>query len=222
MKLSIKKELPIIGVIVLPIIYLAYIWSDLPQQVPVHWDLQGEINRYGSKKELAIITLSLPILLYVIFLVVPYIDPKGQIHKMGAKYGNLKFLIILLMSVISVFILYNSKNQPNLSPNYIIPILGILLMVFGNYFKTIKPNYFLGIRTPWTLENKDVWKKTHHIAGKIWFFGGLSILITSIFLNSLMNIKITLFTILGLALIPIIYSYTYFKKIENPLNSNRK
>ncbi|SIS47221.1 Uncharacterized membrane protein [Zobellia uliginosa] len=216
MKFSIQKELPLISVVLLPFIYLKYVWNDLPQKVPVHWNLQGEIDRYGSKMELWLIPILLPLLSYIIFLIVPHIDPKGKIKNMGAKYGHLKMWVTLLMSVISIFILYTIKNQPGSSPDYIIPLLGVLLLIFGNYFQTLKANYFIGIRTPWTLENEMVWKRTHRIAGKLWFVGGLVILLGSSILDGQISIKFALGIISLIGLFPILYSYLLFRKLKNP------
>jgi len=84
-------------------------------------------------------------------------------------------------------------------------------MVFGNYFQTIKPNYFIGIRTPWTLESPEVWKKTHRLGGQIWFVGGLVIAVCSMLIPSVYSMKIVIASFLILALIPVIYSYLYFR-----------
>ena len=69
----------------------------------------------------------------------------------------------------------------------IFPLIGLLFAFLGNYFKTIKPNYFIGIRTPWTLENEEVWKKTHLIGGKLWFVGGLLMALTFVLPNEMLE-----------------------------------
>ena len=168
MKIDIKKEIPLIGVVLLPFLYLGYIWQELPNKVPVHWNAKGEIDRYGDKTELLLIPFLLPLLIYVIFLVIPYIDPKKNIEKMGKKYDTIKFLLTVFMSVLATYILYSAKTASISSPNGVIILIGILFIILGNFFKTIKANYFIGIRTPWTLENEEVWKHTHRMAGKLW------------------------------------------------------
>ena len=79
--------------------------------------------------------------------------------------------------------------------------------------QTIKPNYFLGIRTPWTLENETVWKETHRMAGKMWFVGGLIVVFASLILEEQLNLIVFLIIVGIITLIPIIYSYLLFKKI---------
>jgi len=212
MTTTIRKELPLLVIVLLPFIYLASIWHQLPEQVPLHWNLEGEIDRYGNKIELILIPILLPLLIYSIFLIIPKIDPKNKLTKMGNKYQSIKIILTSFMSVLALFILYSVKKQSITNPNFIIISLGVLFIILGNFFKTIKPNYFLGIRTPWTLESETVWKETHIMAGKLWFIGGVIIIFSSLILNSETN-SIVFFTITGIiTIVPIIYSYLQFNK----------
>jgi uncharacterized membrane protein len=86
---------------------------------------------------------------------------------MGNKLQTIKLLLTTFMSILALFILNTAKNESFANPNYIVLLIGVLYLVFGNYFKTIKANYFIGIRTPWTLENETVWKETHKLGGKM-------------------------------------------------------
>ena len=212
--MKLKNELPIIAIVVLPFIYLAYIWQSLPDKVPMHWNIKGEIDRFGDKSELILIPIMLPFLIYLIFLLVPVIDPKNKIAKMGNKYGQLKLLLTTFMSILALYILYSAKNRSLGNPNYLILILGILYVILGNYFKTIKPNYFIGIRTPWTLENEIVWKETHKLAGKLWFVGGIVVVISSLILHKQTNFIFFIIITTIISLIPVLYSYIRFKSIQ--------
>ncbi len=209
-----KNEIPLLAIVALPFIYLAYIWGELPEKVPMHWNINGEIDRFGDKTELLLIPILLPLLIYIIFLIVPKIDPKNKISKMGNKYRHIKILLTTFMSILALFIIYSAKNQSLANPNYIVLIIGILYLILGNYFKTIKANYFIGIRTPWTLENETVWKETHKLAGKLWFVGGIIIVISSLILEKQLNF--TLFMIITgiITIIPIVFSYFKYMKIR--------
>jgi len=220
MKFQLKKELPLIAIVAIPFIYLYYVWDKLSDQVPLHWNLQGEVDRYGSKSELILIPFLLPFLIYVIFLVVPLIDPKGKIEKMGKKFYSLKFILTFSMSLLAVYIIYSAQSNHTANPNFITLGIGALFCVLGNYFKTIKPNYFIGIRTPWTLENEDVWKSTHQLAGKMWFIGGLLIIVLSLMLNSKFNMYAFITITIIISVIPIAYSYISFKKYKNIKQEN--
>jgi uncharacterized membrane protein len=170
---TLKKELPIIGIVLLPFMYLGFVWNSLPESVPLHWNLNGEIDDWGSKYSLIGLVFLLPVLTYILMLVVPKIDPKKRIEAMGGKYSQFKFILVAFMSVLALIIIYISNNQKLSNPSMIVILVGTLFVFMGNYFKVIKQNYFIGIKTPWTLESEEVWKLTHLLAGKCGLSVGL-------------------------------------------------
>ena len=208
-----KKEIPFIAIALIPFAYLIYIWNRLPEKVPMHWNGAGEIDRYGDKKELVALLLMLVGINYFVFLIIPYVDPKQKLQNMGNKLNIMRMILTLFMSALALFILY-SVEQKNSNPGFVFVIIGLLFAFLGNYFKTIKPNYFIGIKTPWTLENEEVWKKTHELGGKLWFMGGLLMVLTFVLPNN-----IQFYTFMGITavitIIPILYSYRIFNKIKN-------
>jgi len=209
--MNLKKELPLMAIVILPLIYLGYLWNDLPNKVPMHWNMKGDIDRYGEKYELLITAIVLPLLVYVIFLVIPKIDPKNKLYSMGDKLQNVKFVVTTFMSVLTLYIIYTAKNESLTNPNYLVLLIGVLFIILGNYFKTIRPNYFIGIRTPWTLENETVWKKTHILGGKMWFIGGVVVVASSLILNKETNFILFLLITGIITIIPIAYSYMAFR-----------
>ena len=213
MKITLKSEAPLIGLILLPFVYLAYIWNQLPEKVPMHWNIEGEIDRYGTKTELLLVIFMLPVLIYGLFLIVPKIDPKNKLLAMGGKFQSLKLILTAFMSVLAMYIIYSVKEASLSNPNYIVLLVGLLFVILGNYFKTIKANYFIGIRTPWTLENEEVWKATHKFSGVLWFIGGLIIIMCSLILDQQLNFYVFMTITLIISLIPFIYSYYKFKKL---------
>jgi uncharacterized membrane protein len=212
--MNIKKEIPLLIVVLIPFVYLAYIWSSLPDTVPIHWNYKGEIDDWGNKSSLIFITFLLSGLTYILFTVIPFIDPKKRIQTMGNKYHNLKFLMVLFMSALAVFIIYSAKEQSITNPSFIYLAIGLLFMLLGNYMKIIKANYFIGIRTPWTLEYESIWKSTHKLASKIWFVGGLAIVISSLTTNKDFNGIFFISVITLLAIIPVVYSYMEYRKLK--------
>lgn len=215
MNLEFKKELPIIGIILVPFVYLATIWNELPERVPVHWNFKGEIDDWGSKLSLVFLIFMLPVLMYTVMLAASKIDPKKRISLMGRKYYQLKFFLVLFMSILASFIIYVSKHQSFSSPGLMYVGVGVLLVIFGNYFKVIQPNYFIGIRTPWTLENQEVWKATHAFAGKLWLAAGFVIILGGLFLPGLTFSKAIVVIGFTIAFVPMVYSYFKFKSINN-------
>ncbi len=217
MNYSIKKEFPILGISLLPLLYLGSVWNSLPEKVPLHSNLEGEIDNWGSKYTLIGLVFFMPIFTYIMMLVVPKIDPKNRIETMGGKYDQFKLILVTFMSVLSMFIIYISKNQKLSSPSMILVLVGILFVFMGNYFKVIKPNYFIGIKTPWTLENEEVWKLTHLLAGKMWVIGGIAIVIGSLIVPEDINFYIFMSITAVISFVPIVYSYFIYKKLKNTI-----
>ncbi len=217
--MKLKQEWPLLVIVALPFIYLAYTWSQLPEQVPMHWNMKGEIDRYGSKLELLMIPFLLPVLTYLIFLIVPNIDPKNKLNKMGKKLDSIKFLLTTLMSILALFIIYSVKNESLANPNYIVLLIGVLYVILGNYFKTIKANYFIGIKTPWTLENETVWKATHQLAGKMWFIGGIVVVLSSLLADNQTNFILFIVITVIISMVPVVYSYFKFKSLKKQTTS---
>ena len=214
MKKNIKSEIIILIIALLPLLYLASIWNSLPDKVPMHWNIEGKIDRYGSKQQLIWLSLLMPLLTYLIITFIPKIDPKNQLAKMGNKYESFKFFLVLFMSILSIIIIYSAKTGELFNAKYIPLAVAGLFMVLGNYMKTIKPNYFIGIRTPWTLENEEVWKQTHYIASYLWFWGGLFSIIVILLLPEKSGYYFFTAIMFIITLIPLAYSYWYYQKIK--------
>jgi len=198
--------------ILLPFVYLLTIWKTLPELVPTHFDLLGNPNGWSDKNGLILLIGGMGIGTYILMLLIPKFDPKKKIEQMGDKYYSLRLLLTIFMSLLSIYILY-AGNGSKINPNLVIALIGALYAILGNYFQTLKPNYFIGIRTPWTLENEQIWKKTHRLAGRLWIAGGLLTIIISFLINS--NLVIVIFfgiitTII--VLVPLVFSYTEFQK----------
>ena len=161
------KELILWILIVIPFIYLAMVWKNLPAQVPTHFDLAGNPNDWSEKTSLPALIGAMGIGSYLLMLFIPYFDPKKKIEQMGEKYYSLRLLMTLFMSALSFYLLYVS-NKGEINPNLLIAMIGAFYVVLGNYLQSVKPNYFIGIRTPWTLENEETWRKTAKWPQRRW------------------------------------------------------
>lgn len=211
--MNLKKELPLLVLVAIPFIYLGVIWNQLPDSVPMHWNIQGEIDRYGPKSQVWILPAITSGLIYLILLVVPVIDPKKKIAQMGRKYDQLKFALVASMSALACVIIYMIQQGEGAGTTPILVIVGLLIAVLGNYMKTVQPNYFIGIRTPWTLEHPEVWEKTHRLGGKIWFAGGILMIVLAFLTGSQWQLYLILGLPIILAVIPLVYSYQEYRRL---------
>ena len=199
----------------LPFIYLAGIWESLPDTVPTHFNAQGEPDGWGSKATLIWLPMVLIFPTYILLELVPMIDPKNKLGAMGKKYEHLKMIVLALLSALSVVIIYSARQgQLGMNPGFLFALFGLFFALIGNYFPAIRHNYFVGIRTPWTLESETVWKRTHRMAGHWWVVGGILIVIASLLLDKQWVFPVFISITLVITLVPIVYSYLEFKKLS--------
>lgn len=199
----------------LPLIYLATIFNNLPASVPLHFGLNGQPDRFGNKSELLLpvsILSAVSIFVYLLLKVLPAIDPKRKVRYSVGVFKKLGFGLIVFMVALNIAIMYSTLHRNFNMQKIIFPLIGLLFTFLGNLMNSVKPNYFVGIRTPWTLENEDTWRKTHQLASKLWMVGG--IVITAATLLATANIASFIFigVVMVITFIPVIYSYIYFKK----------
>ena len=184
----------------------------LPGQIAIHWNIKGEADGYIDKSIGIYMMPMTSTVIYMLFLVLPKISPRGF------RLDNVKNVLgILLLTILSLdFIIMVMMFEATLSPEFNITqwtyfLVGVLFVVLGNYMGKLPKNFFIGIRTPWTLVSDEVWFKTHKLGGRIFFATGL---LTS--LGSLLNWPhIAMVTLLCMAaLIPLVHSFVIYKKIE--------
>jgi len=202
---------------VAPAIYLAAVWDKLPEKVPLKYDASGDPIRFGTKTEfLLVMAVMTAINIGCYFLVVNInrIDPRKKYSNENLpRMRRLAFAISVFVSAISCFIIYSSLGPAlKINSKIIVVAVGLLFTVVGNYMYNIKPNYFAGIRLPWTLENEDNWKQTHLLAGKLWFAGGLIIAVMALLLPDTATLVFTLVIAGLIIIIPTVYSYRLYKK----------
>ena len=213
------KESILWALIVLPYVYLAMVWNKLPDQVPTHFNIAGNVDAMSGKTTLLYLPGALGIGIYLLMLIIPVLDPKRKIQQMGDKYFTFRFMLTLFFSLLATYMVYISYKGSLKNPNMLIALIGALFAMMGNYFQTVRPNYFIGIRTPWTLENEQTWKKTHRLGGRLWMAGGLLIVILAFFISNNSALAIIFGVILSvLVIVPVVYSYTEFQKEKKMSN----
>ena len=207
------KESVLWALIVLPYVYLATIWNNMPGQIPTHFNLEGNVDSWSGKTTLLFLPGALGIGIYLLLLLIPALDPKKKILQMGDKYYTFRFMLTFFFSFFAIYLLYISNSGSLKNPNLLIALIGALFAMLGNYFQAIRPNYFIGIRTPWTLENEQTWKKTHRLGGRLWMAGGVLIAVLSFIIHSNLALAITFGALLFvMVIVPVVYSYTEFQK----------
>jgi uncharacterized membrane protein len=174
-KQTLKKEWYILVLLIAPFIASVYLWNDLPQEVPIHFSIQGEANDWGPKWVIAFLFPAIGLLSYFCLIFLPLIDPKKRIeyNQKPIAAAAIRIVLALFIVFMYVFVMAASLGTSINIAVYIQIGVGMLIILLGNYMNSVKPNYFIGVKTPWTLENEEVWKKTHRLTSKLWIFAGL-------------------------------------------------
>lgn len=210
-------ELLVLLVVALPFLYLLKVYPTLPPKVPTHFGINGQPNAYSNRSFLWVTTsilAGISIFVYLLIRFLPRIDPKKKAKYSATVFNKIAVAIVLLMSLIGCYSIYAAKAGSFQLRGFLPVILGIFFAFMGNLMHSIKPNYFVGIRTPWTLENEETWRKTHQLGGKLWFVGGILIAITGFLVPPRAEVFVMMSILIVIVLWPVIFSYTYFKSLE--------
>ncbi len=210
-------------VMTIPWVYLAFSWNQIPQTIPVHFGIDGTPDRFGSRNEILIapaIFTVLGILMYFILRNIHKIDPKKKYTAATSTVlSKIAVIVIILLCAVCLCISYWSIKGKVEGLPLLFCGLSLFLAYLGNLMHSIKPNYFAGFRVPWALENEENWRKTHQLASKIWFVGGIILAIVSLLLNFKALIIVFIISILVMTLIPVIYSYNLYRAATKPSGS---
>ncbi|MGG0590848.1 SdpI family protein [Priestia megaterium] len=210
-----KKHVFPLGITLLTLVAWLIALPHLPATMPIHWGANGEADGFATKINAMILTVGIMVLIYFIIAFVPRIDPRKENYKYFSKTYN-----IVLNAVLLLFFFVNMSTilqglGYNVPMSYIAPIMaGLVFIIIGNYLQRVRSNYFMGIRTPWTLSNETVWKKTHRLSGKLFFIGGLLILISAFLPDGYKSVIMWGSIVLCVA-VPYLYSYLAYKKEMN-------
>lgn len=203
-------------IIVIPVIYLAVVWNKLPGKIAMHFDVHGNADQYDSKNEFLwfmLIMLVVSIGSYLLLTNVWRIDPKKYAAENKNRLQKIAFALVVFLAAVECYVInLGTQGSLKFDPRFVFASIGLFWAVIGNYINNIRPNYFVGLRLPWTLESEENWRRTHRLAGKLWFTGGLLITVFCIFTSTTLSIVAIVFVPLLATLIPAVYSYRFYKK----------
>lgn len=198
-----------IVILLLPMVIGLIVWNRLPEQIPMHWNLSGEVDGWESKGTLVFFLPLFMVGIQSICALTMVFVPEMK----GIKGGILQLTLWICpcVSLLIHALVYAKILGHNLAPEIIIPLVfGMIFMVIGNLLPKCKRNHFIGVKLPWTLNSDENWNKTHRFTGKVWVLGGVSIAATAFFGNLIPFLVM----IVVMAIAPALYSYVYFRKHE--------
>ncbi|MFA5184179.1 MAG: SdpI family protein [Patescibacteria group bacterium] len=189
-----------------------YFYQSFPERVATHWGLDGQVNGYSSRGVAAFLLPGMALGMYLLFLVIPYFDPKKEQYAAFAPvYHRFKSLMVGFLSLLFVMMGLNGLGY-TVDMGFWTPLLiGALFIAIGWLLNKVKMNWFMGIRTPWTLSSETVWDKTHAASGKVFLLAGL-LMAATVLAPGIGKIVLFILAIAILVLALPIYSYYLYRQ----------
>ena len=196
----------------LPMLAGVILWNKLPEQFPIHFNAAGEVDGWSSK---AFGVFGLPLILvafqWLCGLGSLKMDPKAE--NLEGKVFSLVLWIIPVISVVMNALVYCTALGMDMNVQIIMPLLiGLLMVIIGNWLPKCKQTYTLGIKLPWTLADETNWNRTHRFAGPIWVVCGLVIMLCGLIGGAFLWVMVAAFVVMIAA--PTLYSYLLFRKAQ--------
>ncbi|MDH5716846.1 MAG: SdpI family protein [Spirochaetia bacterium] len=206
-----KFKIFILTLSAVSVIATGIIYPSLPEIIPVHWNIYGEVDRTANKLYAFLMAVA-PFVMYVLMRLIPKIDPRRDSYEKHKKAYEIVILSMMLFFIGIHWAAMSTALGFLQDVSFIVKMLvGILFMIIGNYLTQVKHNYTFGIRTPWTLASETVWHKTHRVSAYTFFICGFIWFVLS-FLNKPYIFFILISLVITMIIFLIVYSYLLFEK----------
>ena len=205
-----KRTLIITSLMLLiPVIVGLLLWDQLPDPMPSHWDIHGEVDGWSSKTTTVFGFPALMLALQWVCLFACTADPKRANY--NPKMLKMSLWVCPCIGLILCTMVYSAALGREVPIERIMPVIfGVMFIVIGNWLPKCQQTYTMGIKLPWTLASEENWNATHRFGGKVWFFGGI-FSILSAFIG---NFRILIAILAAMVILPTVYSYRYYLKHE--------
>jgi uncharacterized membrane protein len=223
MRISWRSELPQLAIIAALFVWSAYLWPSAPESMPVHFDLNGNVDRMGGRLEGLFAIPTAALVVYLVLWFLPRLDPaRDNYASFAGAYSTLRLTVVAMLALVDLAVLLPVVGVPIDRAAAIRLLVGGLLVVLGTIMGKIRPNWFVGIRTPWTLASKTSWVRTHRLGGWVFMLCGLAFIASLSLPTTLALVLSFAFTAIGLIWI-IAYSYLVWRRdpVRYPAISSR-
>lgn len=208
------------GLIGAMLVFSAVIYSRLPARVPIHWNINGVADDYGTRELAALFVPGLSLGLWLLFQILPKLDPLTITSPDRFSYAPFldtfrRFLnfILLFMAGLHVTTLGIALGWSIQIGQVMMIGIGLLFAGLGNEFGRLKRNSFAGIRVPWTLANEDVWRISHRVGGRAFVIVGLVSVLCGLIVPPETGIIVLMILVLGWVVFTMVYSYAVSRRI---------
>lgn len=206
-----RNQIIIFLIVLVSFVVSAYFYPQMPDKMASHWNIKGEVDGYLPKSWGLLLLPLISLLAALLLILFPKIDPlKENIEKFRKYFGVFIILILIFLLYIHLLTIFWSRGLRFEIFKFLAPAFGVLFYYCGVLVENAKRNWFIGIRTPWTLSSDRVWEKTHRIGGRLFKAAGV-IAFLGVFLPAYGFFLVIIPVILA-AIYPTVYSYFIHRK----------
>jgi uncharacterized membrane protein len=201
-----------VALITIAVIAGAVLWNQLPDQMASHWGVDDQVNgtmpKFWGVFMMPLISLGL----FLLFLVIPNIDPhRANIAQFRETFNLfIVFMIIFLLYVHGLTLAWSLGYSNFKMSSALLPFIGVLFIFIGYMLRKAKRNFFIGIRTPWTLSSDNVWDKTHQLGSILFMASGALAVIGTLF-GGMVAFWLMFVPLMGSTLFLVVYSYILYR-----------
>ena len=198
-------------IILLPIFGGLLLWDQLPDKVPFHWGINGEVDGWASKPVAVFLMPAMMLAVQWVCVLATTMEPKSK-NATATKMMGIVLWIIPLLNIVLHVMVYTAALGHKINAAVVMPlIVGAMFVIIGNYLPKCKQSYTMGIKLPWTLNDEQNWNATHRLAGKLWVAGGVLTMLCAV-LPSVATFIVMMGVLVVMLVVPTIYSYRLYKK----------
>lgn len=201
--------------IVLALVGTLFVFGRLPEEVPTHWNWQGEVDDTTPKWPGAFLAPLIAAGLWVLLPVLRRVDPRRRNYE---RFDETFWLLLNLLTV-GMLLLHVATLAASLGAEFdmtraVFGAVGFLFAALGNYLPRLRSNWWMGIRTPWTLESEEVWRLTHRLGGRTFVLGGIACMLGALLLPRAAAAIVAAAALTAAGLTPVIYSFLVYRRLK--------
>ena len=201
----------VIALAALSLLITLFFYDSMPENLAIHWNIAGNADGFGPKGIFAFVLPALAFIVPILMLFIPRLDPlRANIEKFRTSYDLFCIAITAFLVYINAISIYYNLGNAFSFTQFMAPAFGVLIFATGHMVGVAERNWFIGIRTPWTLSSEKVWKKTHKLGGKLFKASGVIAFLSLIVPQY--TFILMLAPVLLSSIFLIIYSYSEYKK----------
>lgn len=197
----------------LPVLITAAVYPMLPEQIPTHWELGGEVE-YGAKHTIWMLAGMAPFF-GIMFFLLPKMDPRRKnYHKFQKSYQNFQlYLQLFMLAAVSIILVESIRPGTVQVDRVICAMCSVLFLIIGNMMPKFRQNYFCGFKTPWTIASEVVWNKTHRLGGRMMFAAGLIGLVGAALPDERWRFALLFVPVMTATIVPGVMSYVWYRRL---------